>query len=36
MTYRNYVAKYAKRGLTLSIYEMPDGKIEQFIVRPAE
>lgn len=36
MTYRNYVAKYAKKALTLSIYEMPDGKIEQFIVRPAE
>ena len=36
MTYRNYVAKYAKKALTLSIYEIPDGKIEQFIVRPAE
>jgi CubicO group peptidase (beta-lactamase class C family) len=36
MTYRNYQAKYAKKALTLSIFEMPDGKIEQFIIRPAE
>lgn len=36
MTYRNYTAKYASKQLTISIYEMPDGKIEQFIIRPRE
>lgn len=36
MTYRNYTAKYASKPLTISIYEMPDGKIEQFIIRPRE
>jgi CubicO group peptidase (beta-lactamase class C family) len=36
MTYRSYTAKYAKKALTLSIFEMPDGKIEQFIIRPQE
>ena len=36
MTYRNYTANYASKPLTISIYEMPDGKIEQFIVRPRQ
>ncbi|HET9182340.1 MAG TPA: serine hydrolase domain-containing protein [Candidatus Angelobacter sp.] len=36
MTYRNYTANYASKPLTISIYEMPDGKIEQFIIRPRE
>jgi CubicO group peptidase (beta-lactamase class C family) len=36
MRYRNYTAKYAKKSVTLSIFELPDGKIEQFIIRPQE
>jgi D-alanyl-D-alanine carboxypeptidase len=36
MTYRHYTAKYAQKALTLSIFELPDGKIEQFIIRPQE
>lgn len=36
MTYRNYTANYKGKPLTISIYEMPDGKIEQFIIRPQQ
>jgi D-alanyl-D-alanine carboxypeptidase len=36
MTYRDYTASYANKALTLSIFEMPDGKIEQFIIRPQQ
>jgi D-alanyl-D-alanine carboxypeptidase len=36
MTYRHYSAKYAKKALTVSVFEMPDGKIEQFLIRPQE
>ena len=36
MTYRNYTANYKGKPLTISIYEMPDGKIEQFIIRPRQ
>jgi D-alanyl-D-alanine carboxypeptidase len=32
MTFRLYRAEFAKRTLTLSLYVMPDGKIEQFMV----
>jgi CubicO group peptidase (beta-lactamase class C family) len=32
MTFRVYRAEFAKRALTLSLYVMPDGKIEQFMV----
>ncbi len=32
MTFRLYRAEFAKRTLTLSVYVMPDGKIEQFMV----
>lgn len=32
MTYRNYQAKFAQKSVDLSIYEMPDGKIEQYEV----
>jgi D-alanyl-D-alanine carboxypeptidase len=36
MTLRNYTAKYSARSVTISIFEMPDGKIEQFLIRPQE
>lgn len=36
MTYRHYSGKYANKTLTVSIFEMPDGKIEQFLIRPQE
>ena len=36
MTYRDYTAQYEKKALTISIYEMPGGKIEQFLIRPEE
>jgi hypothetical protein len=32
MTYRAYRAKFPEKVLTISTYEMPDGKIEQFLV----
>ena len=32
MTYWNYQAKFAQKAVALSIYEMPDGKIEQYEV----
>lgn len=32
MTYRSYRAAFQKKTVTLSIYVMPDGKYEQFIV----
>jgi D-alanyl-D-alanine carboxypeptidase len=32
MTYRGYRAKFAEKVLSISTYEMPDGKIEQFLV----
>ena len=32
MTNRNYRAKFAEKVLSISTYEMPDGKIEQFLV----
>ncbi len=32
MTYRAYRAKFAEKVLAISTYEMPDGKIEQFLV----
>ena len=36
MTFRNYAAKYEKKAVTISIFEMPDGKLEQFLIRPQE
>lgn len=36
MTYRHYSGKYTNKSLTVSIFEMPDGKIEQFLIRPQE
>ena len=32
MTHRSYSAAFQKKTVTLSIYVMPDGKYEQFIV----
>lgn len=32
MTYRAYRAKFAEKVLSISTYEMPDGKIEQYLV----
>jgi D-alanyl-D-alanine carboxypeptidase len=32
MTYRAYRAKFADKVLSISTYEMPDGKIEQYQV----
>jgi D-alanyl-D-alanine carboxypeptidase len=32
MTHRNYRAVFQKKTVTLSIYVMPDGKFEQFMV----
>jgi len=35
MVYRNYSLSYPDQKIELSIYELPDGRFEQFIVRPA-
>jgi CubicO group peptidase (beta-lactamase class C family) len=35
MTARRYQAKYAKKSLSISVYETPDGKIEQFLIDEA-
>jgi hypothetical protein len=32
MTFRAYRAKFAEKVLSISTFEMPDGKIEQFLV----
>lgn len=34
MNDRVYTAKYQKKTLSISIYEMPDGRFEQFLIRP--
>ncbi|HSM86661.1 MAG TPA: serine hydrolase domain-containing protein [Candidatus Limnocylindrales bacterium] len=36
MTARRYVASYENKALSVSIFEMPDGKIEQFLIRAQE
>jgi len=36
MTYLRYVAKFPNKTLAVSIYKMPDGKIEQYLVMPQE
>ncbi len=36
MIYRVYRVSFAKRNVIISIYEMPDGKIEQYLVEPVE
>ncbi|MBV9084343.1 MAG: serine hydrolase [Acidobacteriaceae bacterium] len=35
MTYRGFRVQFPDRALTLSTYEMPDGKLEQFLVAPS-
>jgi CubicO group peptidase (beta-lactamase class C family) len=35
MTFRGYSVTFARKTLEISIYEMPDGKIEQFLVSAA-
>jgi D-alanyl-D-alanine carboxypeptidase len=35
MTARRYQAKYGKKSLSISVYETPDGKIEQFLIDEA-
>jgi CubicO group peptidase (beta-lactamase class C family) len=36
MIFRAYRVSFAKRKVDVTIYEMPDGKIEQYLVGPAE
>jgi D-alanyl-D-alanine carboxypeptidase len=36
MIFRAYRVSFAKRNVIISIYEMPDGKIEQYLVEPVE
>ena len=36
MTYLHYTAKFPNKTLAVSIYKMPDGKIEQYLVMPQE
>jgi CubicO group peptidase (beta-lactamase class C family) len=36
MTYRGFRAKLGGKSVSISIYEMPDGKYEQYLVEPRE
>ncbi len=36
MIFRAYKVSFAKRNVVVTIYEMPNGKIEQYLVGPAE
>jgi D-alanyl-D-alanine carboxypeptidase len=36
MIFRSYRVSFAKRNVVITIYEMPDGKIEQYLVGPVE
>ena len=36
MMFRSYSARFAKKGLRISVFEMPDGKIEQYLITGAE
>ena len=36
MTHRSYQLKYPQKTLGLNIYEMPDGKFEQFLIAVQE
>ncbi len=36
MTFRSFRVKFAGRELMVTMYEMPDGKIEQYLVMPVE
>ena len=36
MMARGYVAKFTKKGLRISVFQMPDGKIEQYLITGAE
>lgn len=35
MTFRVFHVGFAKRQLRVTIYEMPDGKLEQYLVIPS-
>ncbi len=36
MMARGYSARFAKKGLRISVFEMPDGKIEQYLITGSE
>jgi D-alanyl-D-alanine carboxypeptidase len=36
MMFRGYSARFAKKGLRISVFEMPDGKIEQYLITGSE
>jgi CubicO group peptidase (beta-lactamase class C family) len=36
MTHRNYIVGYGQKTLMLNIYQMPDGKFEQFLIAALE
>ena len=36
MTYRGYRVVYPTRRLSISTYTYPDGKLEQYLVGPAD
>ena len=36
MTVREFLVSFPKQNLTLSTYEMPDGKMEQYLIAPEE
>ena len=36
MTHRSYQVKYPKKTLRINIYEMPDGKFEQYLISATE
>jgi hypothetical protein len=36
MTFRDYTVQYASKTLGISVYELPGGEIEQFIVTPQD
>ena len=33
---REFLVSFPKQNLTLSTYEMPDGKMEQYLIAPEE
>ena len=36
MMYRGFAVKFATKTVAVSIYEMPDGKFEQYLVESRE
>jgi hypothetical protein len=36
MTFHNYVASFGKKSLGVSMYQLADGKVEQFILTAQE